>query len=476
MKISKLAVIPLSTLLICGCDILSHSSTSDDTEVETGTEVETSTEDDTSSGQSVLLVDDDAADNDAELRVSLGDAYSQGKVSVNVMYASDEVETAYISLYGESASSSYLAADIKLDESYASTDGSVGVQLRDDVTYGDSTLAEFDSDTWTNISVEWDSAAGTQGQYTVLIAGVDYGTFDMPITDDIEYIAIKIGSKSNVTYSDTPLYIDDLMIYSDTDGTTEIVADDFDSYTVGVDLTGTGNYSSSGYNAVVSDTENATDESDSDDDASGQSVLLIDDDAADNDAELRVDLGGAYEIGTVSVNVMYAADEDQTAYITLYGESASSSYLVADVLMDESYKIDSDVGARLRDDAIYDDTTLDEFAAATWTNITVDWDITAGTQGQYSVSIGGDEFGPFDMSISDDVEYIAFKIGSKSNVTSSATPLYLDDIVITSGETSVFSDDFESYTDGEDLTGTGSYSGSGYGAIVSDDENTTSIE
>ena len=200
-------------------------------------------------------------------------------------------------------------------------------------------------------------------------------------------------------------------------------------------------------------------------------MLLVDDDAADNDAELRVDLGGAYDTGTVSANVMYASDEDQTAYITLYGESASSSYLIADVLMDESYKIDSDVGARLRGDAIYNDATLDEFSADTWTNISVDWD---SVNSEYSVTIGDETYGPFVMQVTDEVEYIAFKIGSKSNITTSSTPLYLDDIIVTDGTSEIFSDDFESYTVGDDLTGTGSYSSSGYGATVSDAENSTS--
>jgi hypothetical protein len=266
MKLSKLALLVLSSSLIFGCDLdnTEETTTSSDTVSSVST-----------SGNSVLLDDDSASTYDTdgttvlvsgdtpELRLNLGDAYATGTVSVDVMYASDEDQTAYLTLYGSSASSSYLIADVKMDESYKNTDGYVGIQLRNDATYGAATLAEFAAATWTNVQVAWDNSVSVDndfddtygGEYYVTVGSTQYGPFDMNVSDDVEYIVLKIGSNDGETTSATPLYIDNLTI---TSGSTTVHSDDFDDYTVGTDLTGTDSYNSSGYNAIVSDAQDAT--------------------------------------------------------------------------------------------------------------------------------------------------------------------------------------------------------------------------
>lgn len=275
MKNYKTAALLMSSLLFFGCDESADSTSS----VEEEELLEEESEPEASTGNSVLLVDDsetiEATDtteeitgDTPELRLELDSAYSTGKASANLMYASDETKTAYFTLYGQNAQSSYLIADVMMDEGNTSNDGYVGIFLRNDETYGKdlTMLDEYAVATWTNVSIEWDNTVsvdhdgdGTSGgEYYVTIGDAEYGPFDMNVSEDVQYVTLKVGDNSSLTASDTPLYIDDFIVYSDTDGTTEIHSDNFDNETVGADLTGTGSYSSNGYNAVVSDAQNAT--------------------------------------------------------------------------------------------------------------------------------------------------------------------------------------------------------------------------
>jgi hypothetical protein len=223
-------------------------------------------------GQTVLISDSSGDgtsqpdDDSGEVRYQLDTAIAAGNISIDVNYASDETETAYISVYGSSASSNYLMADIKLDSGYElSGDGYVGVRLRDDATYDGTTLAEFEADTWTTIGVEWDTVGGT---YNVSIDGAAQSGFTLNQIDNddvddlhnngwesVEYIVVKISSDAGTTVSTTPIYIDNLAIYSDAVGATAVFEDDFEDYTVGeqVDEVTDSPYHSNTFSAVVSD-------------------------------------------------------------------------------------------------------------------------------------------------------------------------------------------------------------------------------
>lgn len=206
------------------------------------------------SGNSVLLDDNDGVDT-GELRLDLDSSYAEGQVSVNLMYAADETETAYLGLYGSSTSSSDAIAELKIDSGYQLTSGNVGIRLRDADSSDDVSITEFAAATWANVVVTWDANAST---YTVTVDGSEIGTYTMYNSGNVEKVIFKLASSSKVAESDTPVYIDDLMVYSDTSGTTSIHSDDFDDYTVGISLSGVGDYHSNTFEATVSDAQDAT--------------------------------------------------------------------------------------------------------------------------------------------------------------------------------------------------------------------------
>ena len=69
-------------------------------------------------GQSVAITDV-TTDNSGKIRLTLDSALPTGKVSVNVKYSADEIETAYLTLFGASTSSSNAIADLKMDTGYS---------------------------------------------------------------------------------------------------------------------------------------------------------------------------------------------------------------------------------------------------------------------------------------------------------------------------------------------------------------------
>lgn len=258
MKLSKLSLLLLSSALIVGC----NSDSSDDDSGDSGDAGDVGG---TSYTNSALISDTDDEDT-GELRLELDTSLAAGMLSVNVMYASDEDQTALVTIMGEtSASTSYRMAEFKLDESYAAGgDGYVGIRLRDDATYDSSTMADIAAATWANLTLAWDTVSGT---YDITVDGYSYGPFTLNEIsgggyENVGYVTVKIADNSKVTTSTTPLYIDDLTVYSDTTGTTEVFSDNFEDYDSAYVL-GTGTdeddeYSSSSFDAVVSDAQNAT--------------------------------------------------------------------------------------------------------------------------------------------------------------------------------------------------------------------------
>ena len=77
---------------------------------------------------------------------------------------------------------------------------------------------------------------------------------------------------------------------------------------------------------------------------------------------------------------------------------------------------------------------------------------------------------------SEDASYFSVRISSNGGTASSTTPLYIDDINLTSAETEILSDDFEGYETNYAL-GTGDendpYHSNSYSATVSDAQNAT---
>jgi hypothetical protein len=258
----------LSTPLLLATTVLAFGCMPETTPPETITEIpveETPTDTAPVHGNTVLLKDEKGlpdfdGDNDdtGELRLDKFEpGLAQGKLTLDVRYASDEDQTALITIMGETkASTDNRMAEFKIDEGYSSAgEGYAGVRLRNDATYEGTTLANIPLDTWVTLELAWNT---TDTTYNVTIGGTDHGAFTLNTIkaggyEPVGYIAIKISDDDDVTTSATPLYIDNITVHSDTTGTTVVFEDDFEDFTVGADLKDETGYSSSSYNAIVSD-------------------------------------------------------------------------------------------------------------------------------------------------------------------------------------------------------------------------------
>ncbi|TCS36122.1 hypothetical protein [Reinekea marinisedimentorum] len=276
MKLTKTTILLLSSLLVFGC----NDSSDDDTETETTDTTETTETTETTYSQSALIADNDSSDT-GELRYKMDSALSAATLSLSLMYASDEDETAKITLFGSSAANDHRLAEILIDSDDApSGEGYVGISLKGNQTVSgtnedDIYLTEVAADTWVDISLTWDISTLT---YYVTIDGTQYASQTTHILDidddnifgevtsevyetseDASYFSVRISTDSGTASSTTPLYIDDINL---TSAETEILSDDFEGYETNYAL-GTGDdendpYHSNSYSATVSDAQNAT--------------------------------------------------------------------------------------------------------------------------------------------------------------------------------------------------------------------------
>ena len=173
------------------------------------------------------------------------------------------------------------------------------------------------------------------------------------------------------------------------------------------------------------------------------------------DAELRLTTDALAE-GSISATLKLQAisgftatpdvSEDNTAYISVYGGSASSSNLTGEIIFAKD-------GAVKYRDASKSQQTIDGLTYFDDTNIDVviDWTTTG-----YSVSIDGGTtfYGPY-LAINTGTATETYQIRIGSSSKESAKELLADDIVIADEtDSTVLSEDFETYVADDDLSTT----------------------
>jgi VCBS repeat-containing protein len=195
-------------------------------------------------------------------------------------------------------------------------------------------------------------------------------------------------------------------------------------------------------------------------------VARMADTSTDADAELRLTTDPLAE-GSISTTIKLQAisgftatpdvSEDNTAYISVYGGSASSSNLTGEIVFSN--------GAVKYRDASKSQQTIDGLTYTDDTDIDV---VLKWTATDYSVSIDGGTtfFGPYvAINTGTATETYQIRIGSSSK--ESAKELLADDIVIADGtDSTVLSEDFESYAVDDDLSAT--YSSSAEATVQKD--------
>ncbi len=143
---------------------------------------------------------------------------------------------AYISLYGNSTSTSDALVDLRIQ-----SDG-YAIRNQDDL----DVTVPFTPDVWTNVEMAWDASEATDSQppkLTVWIDGTEVagGEFDSASTaladvmNGVQTFIYKFGDNSAII-PDAGYYVDNIKIYSDMDGTELVYEDDFESYSVGDSL------------------------------------------------------------------------------------------------------------------------------------------------------------------------------------------------------------------------------------------------
>jgi VCBS repeat-containing protein len=390
---------------------------------------------------------------DAELRLTT-DPLAEGSISTTLKLQAisgftattgvDEDNTAYVSVYGGSASSSNLTGEIVFSNGAVKyRDANKDQQTIEGLTYTDDTDIDVILKwTATDYSVSIDGGTTFFGPYVAINTGTATETYQ-----------IRIGSSGKESAKE--LLADDIVIADAND--TEILSDDFEFYADGEDLSTT--YSSSAEATVRT--------------LAGTTVNLVArmaDTSTTADAELRLTTAALAE-GSISTTLKLQAivgftattgvDEDNTAYMSVYGGSASSSNLTGEIVFSN--------GAVKYRDANKDQQTIEGLTYADDTDIDV---MLKWTATDYSVSIDGGTtfFGPY-VAINTGTATETYQIRIGSSGKESAKELLADDIVIAdANDTEILNEDFETgYVDGEDLSTT--YSSSAEATVRSIDSS-----
>ena len=202
-----------------------------------------------SAGKSVSLIDE-SGEIDSKVVVAFEEGYSEGKLTASFQYPETDISTFYISL-------------ASLNDSGSLKDGSAAVvdlqikggkiKIRD----GSSKSDAYTPGEWADIEVTW-----VDNTYSVSIDGVEFMSEEnVAIAQDVFGIYFKVGSSSKKTT--VPLYVDNIVVYSDAAGTTEVFAESFDALTGGDELTtaneGEIGFASNTQQALISAENNASD-------------------------------------------------------------------------------------------------------------------------------------------------------------------------------------------------------------------------
>ena len=140
---------------------------------------------------------------------------------------------AFITLFNENTNNDGAILDFRI------RDDSFGVRSPSSV---DTSAATVVLDQFMDVVVTWDYAPGgipsTLPEVTVEIDGVSLGAFtpENNATGGVTHIAFRFGDNGRVIATTGTFSVDNLFIYSDTAGTTEVFSDDFESYFDGASL------------------------------------------------------------------------------------------------------------------------------------------------------------------------------------------------------------------------------------------------
>lgn len=410
----------------------------------------------TGANKVAVIIDTDSNDT-GELRYALGDngPLPQGQVSVSVKRLDDDLGDgdAFITLFNSATNNGGAILDLRI------RDSSFGVRSPGDI---DTSAATVLLDEFMDVVITWEYPEGNLDLNPLVTVTVDGVRFtDTGFTPDndsiggVTHVAFRFGDNGGVREATGKFTVDDLVIYSDTSGTTEVFSDDFEGYADG-DSLDTDNPASP-YNSSTSE---ATIESTGDiggPGTEGNKLAEIRDTDGSDTGELRYALGdgGPLAQGRFEVAIKRLDDDlgDGDAFITLFNSATNNGGAILDLRVR-----DSSFGVRSPGDI---DTSAATVVLDQFMNVVITWEYPEGNlevNPLVTVEIDGfrfttDGFTPDNDSVGG-VTHVAIRFGDNGGVRAETGVVSVDNIAVysdTSGETIVFSDDFESYVVGDSL-------------------------
>ncbi|WP_339719176.1 VCBS domain-containing protein [uncultured Paraglaciecola sp.] len=411
---------------------------------------------DTGANNVAVIVD--TLDSDTgELRYALGDngPLAAGRIEVKVKRLDDDLGNgdAFITLFNSATNNDGAILDLRIK------DDSFSVRSPSDV---DASAATVSLDQFMSVVITWAYPEGNlevNPLVTVEVDGVSFVaegfTPDNSSTGGVTHVAFRFGDNSGVREATGKFTVDDLTIYSDTSGTTEVFSDDFELYADG-DSLDTDN-AASPYNSSTSEATVETLGAVGGPGTEGNQFAAITDTLDSDTGELRYALGdnGPLAAGRFEVAIKRLDDDlgNGDAFITLFNSATNNDGAILDLrIKDDSF------GVRSPSDL---DTSAATVVLDQFMNVVVTWEYPEGNlevNPLVTVEIDGvpmtaDGFTPDNNSIGG-LTHVAVRFGDNSGTRAATGIVSVDNFAIysdTAGTTEVFSDNFESYVDGDSL-------------------------
>ncbi|MGB5258515.1 MAG: VCBS domain-containing protein [Woeseiaceae bacterium] len=402
----------------------------------------------------VAVIVDTLTTDTGELRYALGadGPLAAGRVELKIKRLDDTLGDgdAFITLFNSATNNDGAILDLRI------RDDSFGVRSPATV---DTSALPHTLDAFMDVRITWEYPGGSTSvlpEVTISVDGVSLAPFtpENNATGGVTHVAVRFGDNGVARPDTGKVSVDDLAIFSDTAGFTEVFSDDFESYVDG-DSLDTDN-AASPYNSSTSEATVETIVGASGPGTPGNKLAEIIDTLTTDTGELRYALGadGPLAAGRLEVAVKRLDDSlgDGDAFITLFNSNTNNDGAILDFrIRDDSFGV--------RSPGTIDTSTLPHTLDA-FMDVVITWEYPGGdpatTLPEVTIMVDGVSLAPFtaDNNSFNGVTHVAFRFGD-NGVARPATGIFsVDELAIYSDENGmsrVFSDDFESYLEGDSL-------------------------
>ena len=408
----------------------------------------------TPSGANNVAVIVDTLDTDTgELRYALGanGPLAAGRLELKIKRLDDTLGDgdAFITLFNSATNNDGAILDLRIRDNNFEVRSPAGV---------DTSTLPHTLDAFMDVRVTWEYPGGDTAQLPEVVISVD-GVSLAPFTPannatgGVTHVSVRFGDNGGVRLDTGKVSVDDLAIYSDTTGFNEVFSDDFESYLDGDSLdtdNGASPYNSSTSEATVESIAGSSGPGNP-----GNQYAAIVDTLDTDTGELRyaLDAAGPLAAGRLEVAVKRLDDTlgDGDAFITLFNSATNNDGAILDLrIRDNNFEVRSPAGV----DTSTLPHTLDAFM-----DVLVTFEYPGGDTTllpEVTISVDGVSLAPFTPANNamGGVTHISFRFGDNGGTRLATGIFSVDELGIysdTDGMTRVFSDDFESYLEGDSL-------------------------